>query len=115
MSKRQMETYDPSTWEARELVAPDGRTWLPSSLAEEKNLVAAHGYQYADEAAPAQPVETTPAPEAGDVQAAAVPDAGPAPVQEDVAPAPKTAVSSSGKARATAKAAAPTSESESPQ
>lgn len=87
MAKHQMKTFDPSSWEARELTAPDGRTWVPSSLAEEKNLISAYGYRFTD-AVPA----------AVDEEAAPAPEAAPA-AQPEPAPAPrrgKAAVSSEG-------------------
>ena len=64
MAKEQMKTFDPSSWEARELTAPDGRTWVPSSLAEEKNLISAYGYRFSDELQAPVDEESAPAPEA---------------------------------------------------
>lgn len=43
-----MVQFDKSKWTPSELTAPDGRKWTPSSVAEEKNLLAAHGYTRAD-------------------------------------------------------------------
>lgn len=43
-----MAQFNADAWKPSELTAPDGRKWTPSSVAEEKNLLAAHGYTRAD-------------------------------------------------------------------
>ena len=44
-TRQEMATFDASKWKPRELVAPDGRRFTPSSRAEESELVGAHGYR----------------------------------------------------------------------
>lgn len=59
-NKSQMETFDPASWTPTELEAPDGRKWTASSLAEEKNLVAAHGYKPVSSGKGGQKAASTP-------------------------------------------------------
>lgn len=69
--KHTMKLIDPSKWSARELVAPDGRTFTPSTFAEERNLIAAYGYKAVpEEPKAAEDENLQAAPEAGDVQSA---------------------------------------------
>lgn len=59
-----MRTFDPETWTPRELVAPNGQRWTPSSRGEEAELVGTRGYRYADRTAGegnAEPVAADPA------------------------------------------------------
>ena len=90
-----MRTFDPETWTPRELVAPNGQRWTPSSRGEEAELVGTRGYRYATTEAGgeghAEPVAADPADTDTGQSLATEPDAATEPVDEETAvaePAP---------------------------